>query len=67
MLINRAIAEKQAKKFHFKGDIKELEKGLRIEQEHKNVINNLDGWTKISIAHLDEKKNYYTLLKKVEG
>ncbi len=40
---------------------KQLRKGIRVEKEHTT---NRKTATKIALAHLGEKPNYYTLLKK---
>ena len=65
-----------------KADPKELEMGIKVEKEHLNVYNEIKRllkkndieipWTidefaeKIALAHLDEFKDYYTRLKKME-
>ena len=56
-----------------KYDLKQLEMGYKVELEHgktdkeTNVTDSDPVKTlKIAVAHLKEKPNYYTLLKKVE-
>lgn len=67
MKITSKLAKRQAQRFGFDGNLRELKMGLIVEQEHRDVVNDLDGWTQIALAHLEEKKNYYTMLKKVEA
>ena len=50
-----------------KYDIEEFRMGLEVEREHDDVTGGyLNSVVKIVLAHLNEKPNYYTLLKKVE-
>jgi hypothetical protein len=50
-----------------KVDLEQLRQGISIESEHKNVVgNSMTAWAKVALAHLKEKRNYYSLLKKVE-
>ena len=43
----------------------EFHMGMNVEMEHKDVTNgNVVKTAKIAAAHLTEKPNYYTLLKK---
>lgn len=55
-----------------KVDLKEFRKGLKVEQEHggnskTNVTGNDPVKTgKITLAHLNEMKDYYTKLSKME-
>lgn len=42
--------------------------GMKVEMEHKDVTKGDQRATaKIALAHLKEKPDYYTKLKKVEG
>jgi hypothetical protein len=57
-----------------KYDIKQFEKGLKVELEHgkkhpKTDVTHDDPMKtgKIVLAHLNEKSNYYDLLEKVES
>ena len=48
-------------------DYKEFAMGMKVELEHDDVTKGDPTKTaKIALAHLKEKPNYYTLLKKVE-
>lgn len=54
-------------------DFNELKKGIEVEKEHDgqqgkdvDVVKSKADLIKIAVAHLREKPNYYTLLKKVE-
>lgn len=59
-----------AKQHHIdlsKYNMDQIEKGMKVETEHKNVTSGNKGETlKIVIAHLNEDPNYYTKLDKVE-
>lgn len=67
---------KQAK-VDIKGlDLKQLQMGMKVEKEHDgergkdtDVVPGHDEKTilKIAVAHLREKSDYYTRLKRVEG
>jgi len=48
-------------------DPKQLEKGIKVEHEHKDLIdNNKTKAAKIAVAHLKEIPNYYDKLKTME-
>jgi hypothetical protein len=54
--------------------LKQLRMGYQVEKEHDgrmgkdtDVVRSAVSPLKIAVAHLREKPNYYTLLKKVEG
>lgn len=59
-----------AKQHHIdlsKYDMGQIEKGMKVEMEHKNVTSgNKSETLKIVIAHLDEDPKYYDKLDKVE-
>jgi hypothetical protein len=77
MKITRKTAERLAKKLKIdtnKIPISGFYEGLKVELEHgtRDPKTDVTGDSliktgKIALAHLNEKKNYYTLLKKVEG
>ena len=49
-------------------DYKQFCMGMKVEMEHKDVTKGDPVTTaKIALAHLKEKPDYYTKLKKVEG
>ena len=49
-------------------DYKQFCMGMKVEMEHQDVTKgNLRTTAKIALAHLKEKPDYYTRLKKVEG
>jgi len=51
-----------------KVSLKQFTMGLNVELEHKDVTKGNPYTTgRIALAHLNEKADYYTLLKKVEG
>jgi hypothetical protein len=54
-----------------KVDLNEFKKGLSVESEHNDggeldVVNSKKDLAKIVLAHLKEKPDYYTRLKKME-
>lgn len=47
--------------------LKELKKGIAVEREHKDITKGDPVMTaKIAAAHLKERADYYSILKKVE-
>ena len=45
----------------------EFQKGMEVEKEHKDLIGNDKAKRAMIVnAHLREKKNYYTLLERIE-
>ena len=52
-------------------DHKQIKMGIKVEKEHTGgdteVADEETEFLKIAVAHLLEKGDYYTLLKKVEG
>ena len=77
MKITKKTAERLGKTMGLdwnKIPIDEFYQGLKVELEHGSrdkqtdvTHNSLEKTGKIALAHLKEKKNYYTLLKQVEG
>ena len=63
--VSRKISDAVLKKMGYTFDPKEFHMGMNVEMEHKDVTNgNVVKTAKIAAAHLTEKPNYYTLLKK---
>ncbi len=57
-----------------KYDLKQIKMGMKVEKEHGSRFKKLNvtkdselATFKIVLAHLNEKPNYYSLLKKVEN
>lgn len=49
-------------------DFDQFKMGMKVELEHKDVTHgNREMTAKIVLAHLKEKPDYYTRLKKAEG
>lgn len=52
-------------------DHEQIKMGIKAEKEHTggdtHVVGKETDLLKVAVAHLREKGNYYTLLKKVEG
>lgn len=49
-------------------DLNQLRIGIGIESEHANVVGrSMEAWAKVALAHLKEKKDYYTRLRIVES
>ncbi len=65
MKVSRKISDAIMKKMGYKFSPEEFHMGMNIEMEHQDVTNgNVVKTAKIAAAHLTEKPNYYTLLKK---
>ena len=65
MKVSRKISDAIMKKMGYTFDPNEFHMGMNIEMEHQDVTNgNVVKTAKIAAAHLTEKPNYYTLLKK---
>ena len=65
MKVSRKISDAIMKKMGYTFDPNEFHMGMNVEMEHKDVTNgNVVKTAKIAAAHLTEKPNYYTLLKK---
>lgn len=63
--ISREISDTILKKMGYTFNPEEFHKGMNVEMEHQDVTNgNVVTTAKIAAAHLTEKPNYYTLLKK---
>lgn len=69
--INEDPIDQVAKQHHIdlsKFDTSQIEKGMKVEMEHKNVTSGNKGETlKIVIAHLKEDPKYYDKLDKIEN
>ena len=65
MKVSRKISDAIMKKMGYTFDPNEFHMGMNVEMEHQDVTNgNVVKTAKIAAAHLTEKPNYYTLLKK---
>jgi len=65
MVVSRKISDAIMKKMGYKFNPDEFHMGMNVEMEHQDVTNgNVVKTAKIAAAHLTEKPNYYTLLKK---
>lgn len=65
MKVSKEISDAILKKMGYKFNPEEFHMGINVEMEHQDVTNgNIVKTAKIAAAHLTEKPNYYTLLKK---
>lgn len=65
MKISRRISDAILKKMGHAFDANEFHMGMNVEMEHQDVTNgNAIKTAKIAAAHLKERPNYYTLLKR---
>ena len=65
MKVSKKISDAILKKMGYTFNPEEFHMGMNVEMEHQDVTNgNVVKTAKIAAAHLTEKPNYYTLLKK---